>query len=91
MASAVDRYLIAVGHLTHARRRDRPGVQLPRTNPAFLSLVALYEVFFVVVPAIDAARQRRWFWCVAILTLQPVAGVLWCLLRRSGSRRRRTA
>ena len=56
-------------------------------NASFLIVVALYEALFVIVPAIDAALQRRWVWFVAILVLQPVAGVLWFVFRWAGSRR----
>ena len=56
-------------------------------SPTFLVSLALYAVLLVIVPAIDAARQRRWFWFVAIVILQPVAGLLWYVFRWSGSRR----
>ncbi len=60
-------------------------------SASFLILVALYEVLLVIIPAIDAARQRRWVWFVAILILQPVAGLLWYAFRWTGTRCRQTA
>ena len=60
-------------------------------SASFLILVAIYEVLFVIVPAIDAARQRRWIWFVAILILQPVAGLLWYAFRWTGARRHQAA
>jgi hypothetical protein len=56
-------------------------------NASFLIVVAVYEILLVILPAIDAGRQHRWGWFVAILILQPVAGVLWYVFRWTGSRR----
>ena len=54
----------------------------------FLILVTVYAVLLVIGPAIDAARQGRWLWVVAIVILQPVAGLLWYAFRWSGSKRK---
>jgi hypothetical protein len=56
-------------------------------NASLLILLALYAVLLVIGPAIDAARQRRWVWLVAILIIQPFAGLLWYAFRWSGSKR----
>lgn len=59
-------------------------------NGWFLLSLALYLIVLVIGPAIDAGRQGRWGWVVAIVLLSPIAGLLWYAFRWSG-RKRQTA
>ncbi|WP_028642211.1 hypothetical protein [Nocardioides sp. URHA0020] len=56
-------------------------------NVGFVLVTLVYVVLAVVWPAVDAARQGRWLWVVAIILLSPFAGALWCAIRVAESRR----
>jgi hypothetical protein len=47
-----------------------------------LTIIALtYFAVAIAWPAVDAARQGRWLWVLAIVLLSPFAGLLWLALR----------
>lgn len=48
---------------------------------AFMIITLTYVALAIVWPAVDAARQGRWLWVVAIVVLSPLAGLLWLALR----------
>ena len=47
----------------------------------FMLAALAYAALAVVLPAVDAARQGRWLWVVAIILFSPFAGLLWFALR----------
>ncbi len=47
----------------------------------FMIIALTYFALAIVWPAVDAARQGRWLWVVAIVLLSPFAGLLWLALR----------
>ena len=47
----------------------------------FTVIALTYVAVAIAWPAVDAARQRRWLWVVAIALLSPFAGLLWLALR----------
>ena len=54
----------------------------------FLFLLIAYPVLLIIGPAVDAFRQRRWGWVVAIVLLSPIAGLIWHAVRWTDHRRR---
>ena len=51
-------------------------------DPMFLLLLLLVVGVLVVWPLVDALRQRRFGWAVAIVLLSPLAGILWFAVGR---------
>jgi hypothetical protein len=47
----------------------------------FMIIALTYVALAIVWPAVDAARQGRWLWVVAIVLLSPFGGLLWLALR----------
>ena len=47
----------------------------------FLIIALTYFALAIAWPAVDAARQGRWLWVVAVVLFSPIAGVLWLALR----------
>jgi hypothetical protein len=51
-------------------------------NTTFVVLTVGYLAVFVIWPLLEAARQGRWVWAVAIVLFSPVAGILWFIIDR---------
>lgn len=51
-------------------------------DPTFLVILLLVVGVLVVWPLVDALRQGRHGWAVAIVLLSPVAGILWFAVGR---------
>ena len=63
----------------HAVTTLETSMLVPSLGSMIIALT--YIALSIVWPAVDATRQGRWLWVIAIVLLSPFAGLLWLALR----------